>query len=392
MKKELELTQLAERMVKMSHIGIALTSMSRLDELLELIVKEARNFTSADAGSLYLRDGDKLRFVVSQNDTLSRRLGEENERALFSPHTLAIRPDSIAGYVAVTKENLNIPDAYCIEPSTPYQFNSDFDQRNNYRTQSVLAVPMLDRSEQVQGVLELINACEGKIVIHFDEQLEDLVRSLASQAAVAVNNVKLTSDIKQAYLDTIYRLSVAAEYRDKDTSKHLRRMSQYAAALARQLGLSKFEIDQILYASPMHDIGKIGVPDAILLKPGSLSFEERKVMEEHAVIGSRILKGSDSQLLQLSEIVALTHHEKWDGSGYPNGLEGEKIPLVGRIVAVADVFDALTSSRVYKNAMLLNESFSLLTKDAGSHFDPVCIKAFSSIQNEVQDIYERYKD
>ncbi len=390
--KELKFVQLAERLAKLNRIGIALTSMSRLDELLELIVKEARGFTSADAGSLYLRDGDKLRFVVSQNDTLSVRLGDEGERALFFPHLLTIRPDSIAGYVAYTKENLNIPNAYQISPDASFGFNSDFDRRNDYRTQSVLAVPMLDRFEQVQGVLELINAYHDGAIVPFDPQFEDLMRSLASQAAVAVNNVKLTSEIKQAHLNTIYRLSVAAEYRDEDTSKHLRRMSHYAAALASRLGFDKSNVELILYASPMHDVGKIGVPDAILLKPGSLSPEERKIMEEHTIIGARILKGSDSPLLRLSEVVALTHHEKWDGTGYPYGLIGDKIPLVGRIVAVADVFDALTSSRVYKDAIMIEKAFAMLQNDAGSHFDPACVKAFSAIRNEVHSIYERYKD
>jgi HD-GYP domain-containing protein (c-di-GMP phosphodiesterase class II) len=381
-----------QELLKLAQIGIALTSVHDLDELLEMIIKEARAFTGADAGSLYLREGESLHFAVSQNDTLLKRLGPEGERALFSPFTVPISEESISGYVASTKKNLNIPDAYSLGEQAPYEFNRDFDERNDYRTRSILTVPMVDRWDKVHGVLQLINATLDGAVVPFDPGKEDLVRSLASQAAVAVNNAKLTAEIKQVHLDTIYRLSVAAEYKDKDTASHIRRMSHYSAALARRMGMSEQEVELVLYASPMHDVGKIGIPDAILLKPGRLDDEERRAMQDHTTIGGRILSGSDSELLKLSEVVAMTHHEKWDGSGYPRGLKGAEIPKAGRIVAVADVFDALSSRRVYKGAMGLEESLEIIHKDAGTHFDPECVSAFSGIQDEVQDIHDRYQD
>jgi HD-GYP domain-containing protein (c-di-GMP phosphodiesterase class II) len=381
-----------DELLKLTEIGIALTSMHNLDELLEMIVREARGFTSADAGSLYLREGEHLRFAVSQNDTLKERLGPEGERALFSPFTVPINEDSISGYVAATKQNLNIPDVHIISDESPYDFNPDFDDRNNYRSQSMLTVPMVDRWENVHGVLQLINATQDGRVVPFVAEQERLVRSLASQAAVAVNNARLTAEIKQVHLDTIYRLSVAAEYKDKDTAQHIRRMSHYSAALARKLGWSEPEVELILYASPMHDVGKIGIPDAILLKPGRLTDEERSVMQDHTTIGARIMAGSDSELLRLSEEVALTHHEKWDGTGYPRNLKGVEISKVGRIVAVADVFDALSSKRVYKGAMGLEESLEIIQKDAGTHFDPESVTAFSEIMDEVRGIHDRYTD
>jgi len=381
-----------EELLKLHRIGIALSSMHDLNKLLEMIVREARHFTSADAGSLYLREGDQLRFAVSQNDTLSQRLGPEGERALFSSFTLPISEDSIAGYVASTKKNLNISDVYTIGDEAPYDFNPDFDQRNDYRTKSVLAVPMLDHREDVLGVLQLINATQAGQSVDFDRDKEDLVRSLASQAAVAVNNARLTAEIKQVHLDTILRLSVAAEYKDKDTAAHIRRMSHYSAALARKLGWDDDQVELLLYAAPMHDVGKIGIPDAVLLKPGKLNAEEWKIMQEHTTIGGRIMADSDSPLLKFSETVAITHHEKWNGSGYPNGLKGEEIPQVGRIVAVADVFDALSSRRVYKGALALEESLGIIQSDAGTHFDPECAGAFAEIMDEVKEIHEQYQD
>ncbi|RLB58740.1 MAG: diguanylate cyclase [Deltaproteobacteria bacterium] len=384
--------QLRQDLLGLTRIGIALSSTHDLDELLQMIVKEARAFTGADAGSLYLLDDGHLVFSVAQNDTLARRLGPEEERRLFSSHTLPLDTSSIAGYVATTRRNANIEDVYHLPAGLPFSFNSDFDRRNDYHTRSVLAVPMLDRNDEVQGVLQLINARGPGGIVPFAPEREDLVRALASQAAVAVNNARLTAELKKVHLDTILRLAQAAEYKDKDTAAHIRRMSHYSALLARQLGWPADEVELLLYASPMHDVGKIGIPDAILLKPGRLTAEEFKVIQGHTEIGARILAGSDSRLLQLSETVALTHHEKWDGSGYPRGLRGRDIPQAGRIVAVADVFDALSSRRVYKGALGLEEAYDIIRQDAGSHFDPECAEAFGQVLEEAAVIHQRYQD
>jgi HD-GYP domain-containing protein (c-di-GMP phosphodiesterase class II) len=299
---------------------------------------------------------------------------------------------SIAGFVACTKQNLNLQDVHHLPEGAPYSFNTDFDKRNGYCTSSMLVVPMLDHQDEVLGVLQLINATQEGQVVPFSPRWEDLLRSLASQAAVAVANARLTAEIKKVHLDTIYRLSVAAEYRDHDTALHVRRMSHYSAALARRLGYDERGTELLLYASPMHDVGKIGIPDAILLKPGRLTPEEREVMQRHAEIGARILSGSDSEIPKLSEVVARTHHEKWDGSGYPLGLKASDIPEVGRIVAVADVFDALSSKRVYKGALGLDEALGIIRQDAGKHFDPKCVEAFSAILDEVRAIADRFKE
>ena len=161
--------------------------------------------------------------------------------------------------------------------------------------------------------------------------------------------------LEKVSLDTIIRLSRAGEYKDQDTGAHILRMSKYASALARRMGLGERVAQWILYASPMHDIGKIGIPDNILLKPGPLDAQEWEIMMAHTTIGGRILSGAESGFIRLAEVIALTHHEKWDGSGYPLGLAGPRIPLAGQITAMADVFDALTSERPYKPAFSLEK-------------------------------------
>ncbi|MHC5036996.1 MAG: GAF and HD-GYP domain-containing protein [Planctomycetota bacterium] len=372
-------------------IGIALTSENDLDRLLERIVTEARSITRADGGSLYLREGENLLFVISQNDTLSARLGLKGGKALFEPYPIPITAGSIAGYVAKTGQVLNIEDVYAIPEDREYGFLRDFDERNDYRSKSALHVPMMDPGGHVIGVLGLFNRMEsGGRIVPFEREDERLIMALASQAAAAVKNAQLSKELRDAHLDTIFRLSVAAEYRDYDTAGHIRRISDHCARLGSAMGLDEEEIDLLRYTSPMHDVGKIGVPDAILLKPGRLTPEERMIMEQHSVIGARILADSDSRVLQASEVVAISHHEKWDGSGYPNRLAGDAIPLPGRIVAVADVFDALSSQRCYKPAFPQEKVLAIMREGRGQHFDPAIVDTFFENLDshlEIRDLY-----
>jgi len=196
--------------------------------------------------------------------------------------------------------------------------------------------------------------------------------------------------IRKASLETIQRLTWAAEYRDEETGNHIRRMSFMAVAIARSMGLSPKVLDRMMYATPMHDIGKIGIPDHILTKPGKLDPDEWEVMKQHTTIGARILGGSQIGFLRLGEVIALTHHERWDGTGYPQGISGTDIPLVGRIVAIADVFDALTNKRPYKDAISVDKSLSIIKANRGSHFDPSIVDVFLSIQEEIVSIQEQY--
>ena len=214
--------------------------------------------------------------------------------------------------------------------------------------------------------------------------LEEAVNERTLQLRQAFDELKNASEkLKEASLDTIYRLSQAAEYKDQDTGDHIKRMGAYIAVIARQIQMDEEEIEILLYAAPMHDVGKIGIPDHILMKPGRLDDEEWRIMKQHTVIGARILHGSDSEILKTAEIIALTHHEKWDGSGYPNGLRGEDIPLAGRISAVADVFDALTSKRPYKEAFPTEKAFAVISDMRGTSFDPALVDAFFAVKDDI---------
>jgi response regulator RpfG family c-di-GMP phosphodiesterase len=192
--------------------------------------------------------------------------------------------------------------------------------------------------------------------------------------------------------EIIQRLGRAAEYRDNETGMHVVRMSHFSEALAKKANLSKEQCDLILQASPMHDVGKIGIPDNVLLKPGKLEGEEWTKMQTHVEVGASILSGSDSKLMQLAEEIAATHHEKYDGTGYPNGLKGEEISIEGRIVPICDVFDALTSVRPYKKAWTVEDAIELIKKEKGKHFDPDLVDNFVSILPEILEIRERYSE
>ena len=216
---------------------------------------------------------------------------------------------------------------------------------------------------------------------------------LADRAAWLADEVrKATSEIVQRERETVIRLSKAAEYRDPETGAHILRMAHYSELIAKGMDLPKDQQELLLEAAPMHDIGKVGIADNILLKPGRLTPEEFEVMKQHAVFGYEILKGSSSRVLQAGAEIARGHHEKYDGSGYPMGSASDAIPVFSRIVAVADVFDALTSERPYKKAWSLERASEHIMASAGTHFDPQCVTAFFAQWEGVLEIRHRFND
>jgi len=201
-----------------------------------------------------------------------------------------------------------------------------------------------------------------------------------------------TEELHSTRLQVVQRLGMAAEYRDEETGNHILRMSHICALLAEAVGWDEAQCDLILNASPMHDIGKIGIPDAILLKPGKLEPDEWEIMKSHATIGAKLLSGDESELFRMSQEIALSHHEKWDGSGYPSGLKGEEIPLSGRIAALADVFDALTSERPYKKAWSIEAALELIQENSGKHFDPNLVEVFEPNLPQILEVRARFSD
>ena len=225
------------------------------------------------------------------------------------------------------------------------------------------------------------------------ENLEEVVRTRTIALQQALEWLERSEkELRLSREETIQRLAIAAEYRDSSTAQHIQRMSHYCELLARRYGLSPERCDLIRTASPMHDIGKIGTPDHVLLKPGKFTPEEFKVITQHTEIGYRILAGSDSELLKVAALIAWTHNERFDGTGYPRGLKGETLPLEGRITAIADNFDALTTQRVYKPAYDFDHAKELMLKERGKHFDPELLDIFFDSMEEITRIYDQFAD
>ena len=230
---------------------------------------------------------------------------------------------------------------------------------------------------RVRNILELQMA--NKFMRHQNSILEHKV-------------LERTCEINSTRLQVVRRLGRAAEYRDNETGLHTIRMSKIAVEIGMAAGMSDMECELLLNAAPMHDIGKIGIPDHILLKPGKLNPEEWKIMQTHTQIGADILSGDDSDLMLMAHDIALTHHEKWNGKGYPNALTAEAIPLTGRVTALADVFDALTSVRPYKEAWPIQKAVDYIRNESGQHFDPVLVSHFLDRISAIIDIKEKYAE
>ncbi|MDY6843559.1 MAG: HD domain-containing phosphohydrolase [Thermodesulfobacteriota bacterium] len=491
--------EISDEVKKLNQIGIALSGETNLKKLLELIVKETRAFTKADAGSLYLVEDDKLHFEVMQNDTIDKRIDIETE---FKPYQLPLTKDSIAGYVAITKELINIEDAYNII-NKEYKFNKDFDNRTGYKGKSMLVVPMKDNENKIIGVLQLINSLdENGVIVPFDKSYNELVSSLASQAAVAVKNAKLLGELKALFGSLIEYSTSAIDARSPHTAGHSKRVASYAKKMAKAINLKKDgplaevtfspeEIEELNYAAWLHDIGKIGVKEYILDKEYKLSLERLDVIRERfrfikkcyevkmlkemhmsssdassekafdeiagkytaycieldelfaiiddansvSYLSDGILKkldeimvkkffdgeGNEVHLLTSSEFKSLSvkhgnltheeydhiqshvihtknilskipfagnlknvpfyaasHHEMLDGSGYSDGLHGDELPVQSRILAIADVYDALTAfDRPYKKALGNEEAIDILKQEArNGKLDPHIVDIF----------------
>ena len=252
----------------------------------------------------------------------------------------------------------------------------------------------VDMTELRVRTASLLKMKEARDAIkHHQTMLEETVQKRTIELRRALEEtVEAQRKIQEAQLETIQHLSLVAEYKDKETLLHIRRISHYCALIGEKMHLSPGEVEILRIASSMHDVGKIGIPDAILLKPGELTLEEKKIMKQHTVIGSHILSGSQSELLQVGEMIAFSHHEKWDGSGYPRGLSETDIPLFGRICALVDVFDALTNERPYKKAFSNDQAIELIRAGRGRYFDPKIFDLFIEHLDDVVSIQQELRE
>ncbi len=349
--------------------GKVINKTKTLNSVLGSMADFAREILGADRCSIFVYDKltDELWSKVAHN---------------IEPIRITARK-GVAGYAALSKETQIVVDAY-----NDYRFNPEVDKVTGYLTQSILAVPLLDNHENTIGVFQALNKKDA-LFTNIDAEMLLLI---SNYAASAIENAILYDKIRSTQSKIIHKLASAAEFKDQETSKHTKRVGLYSALLGAHYGLGEEEVRKLELTAPMHDTGKIGIPDRIMLKPGKLDEEEFKAMQEHATIGYNLLFDAEDEYLQTAALISYEHHEKYNGTGYPNGKKAEKISIYGRIVAIADVFDALVSERPYKKAWSFEEALAYLQKERGEHFDPVLIDIFFENIETVREIYQKLKD
>jgi len=401
------------KLKKIIELDSELHKIQDLDILLERILFEARRVVHADAGSLYIKQGDRLVINYAQNDTKQKTL-PPGQKLIYRVFSVEINKKTISGYVAATGESVNIPDVYEIPKDSPYGFDPTFDRISGYRTKSNLTVPIRTNMGEILGVLQILNALDSEgNSIAFSKDDELMVSHFAANATVALQRAQMTRAI-------LLRMIRMAELRDpKETGPHVNRVAGYAVEIyerwANKQGLPSQQIertrDNLRMAAMLHDVGKVAISDLILKKPSRFTEDEYTIMKSHTYMGARLFVDKQSDFDEIAQKVALTHHENWDGTGYPGkididtgeileknekgaakGMKGAEIPLFGRIVAIADVYDALCSHRVYKEAWTEEKVLEEMKKMGGSKFDPELLEAFFEVLPNIQTIASKYPD
>ncbi|MGD0726828.1 MAG: HD domain-containing phosphohydrolase [Spirochaetia bacterium] len=393
------LNMILEKQEKLHHIRDLAT-------LLDSLLYETRSLTEADAGSIFLVEKKKLQFSYVQNDSLFRKDFLSN-KYIYTNNQIDINESSIAGYVASTSKPLLIDDAYSIDSSFPFSFNPYFDQISSYRTVSMLIVPIRTSKNDMVGVLELINRLDGHgSVIPFTEDQKFYITQFAFYAAIAIERALLLRDV-------VFKMVRTTELRDpEETQPHVSRVGAYAVELYQKWAdahavhreeVNNFK-DILRISSMLHDIGKVGVSDAILKKREQLTKEEFAAMRYHTLYGAQFFEHPTSEWDTLAYEVALNHHEKWDGTGYPGvvkdihdknlqfgpGKKGSTIPLSARIVTLADVYDALIFKRAYKDAWEEDRVLFYIKEQSGKQFDPELVSLFFEIYDVIRAIREKW--
>ncbi len=361
-----------ETMLKIIFDYIAkITAEKRLDHILMLMADMGREMILADRCTLWLLDEERkeLRTSVAHD---------------VSPICIPI-DSGIVGHTIRTGQPIIIDDAY-----QDARFNQEVDLQTGYRTRSLLVIPIRDNEGNVIGAYQAINkmTAAGKFT---QKDLEHLTLA-AYYSGKSLESAWLAHEIEETQKEIIFVMGEVGETRSKETGNHVKRVAEYSYLLARRYGLTDEEAELIKTASPMHDIGKVAIPDSILNKPGKLTAEEYEQMKTHTIIGYNLLNNSKRRILKAAAIIAVEHHEKWNGTGYPHGLRGEQIHLYGRITAIADVFDALASDRPYKKAWEIEQIVQLFQQERGEHFDPQLVDLFLESLDEILDVREKYTD
>lgn len=402
----------AEKLRSIISLDSELNKIQDVDILLERILTEARRVANADAGSIYVLRGDELVITYAQNDTKQEEL-PPGQKLIYKVFKVPLNTKTISGYAAAKGQPVNIPDVYSIPDSAPYGFDPSYDTLSGYRSRSMLAIPLKTNTGEILGVIQIINKIdEAGGVDSFDRDDELLVMHFASNATVALQRAQMTRTI-------LLRMIRMAELRDpKETGPHVNRVAGYSVeiyeAWANRVGIPRKEIektrDNLRMAAMLHDVGKVAISDVILKKPGRFNPDEYELMKTHTWHGARLFINKQSDFDDLAQVVALNHHENWDGTGYPGkidietgepveadeegrpvGKKGNEIPVFGRIVSIADVYDALLSKRVYKDAWDEDDALEEMRRLSGTKFDPELIDIFFEILPSIRTISEKYE-
>jgi HD-GYP domain-containing protein (c-di-GMP phosphodiesterase class II) len=342
-----------------------------VDRLMLLLANFGRDLIGADRCTVWLcnqKDGTLWTKVAHGLDRMS------------IPKT-----KGLAGWVATHGEPLIINDPYRDE-----RFDQEVDKQTGYRTRSILSLPILDADGRISGVYQAVNKLTGGG--GFSEEDKEHLLLASTYTAEVLKTAQMQEEVEATQREIIFTMAEAGELRSKETGRHVKRVAEYCRLFAERYGLSETETEVLKLSSPMHDIGKIAIPDAVLLKPAKLDEAEWRIMKTHSTLGHDMLKYSDRRLLRSAAIIAWQHHEKWDGTGYPCGIAGTAIDIYARIAALADVFDALASDRPYKKAWELERIVKLFGEERERHFDPDLARIFLENVDAFVKIRNLYKD
>lgn len=349
-----------------------------LDNVLMLMADMGREMIVSDRCTVWLLDKNK-------NELWSKVAHGLDEIRI--PSTAGL-----VGYAVTNDKAVFIHDAYSNEEYKSYLINGALrtDQQTGYRTKALLVIPFRNSQGEIMGAYQAINKLTASE--QFSDKDMEYLTLASSYAGKSLESALLTNEIEETQKEIIFRMGEIGESRSKETGNHVKRVAEYSYLLALGLGMSKEEAELLKMASPMHDIGKVAIPDSVLNKPGKLTDEEFKLMQNHTRIGYNLLKNSNRHILKTAAVVAYEHHEKWNGRGYPRGIKGEDIHIYGRITAIADVFDALGSERVYKKAWELDRILTLFKEERGEHFDPKVLDAFFQQLPAILRVRDQYSD
>ncbi len=361
-----------EQMLKVIFDFVArISNEKEVDRILMLMADLGRELVVADRCTLWLLDEGS---------------GELWTKVAHGIPPIRIPSDAgVVGHAIKGGEEIIINDAYSDD-----RFNPEVDKKTGYHTRNIIALPIYNNEGELMGAYQAINKMTREAA--FNQQDLEHLKLAATYSGNALESAMLHQEIEDTQKEIIFTMAEVGESRSKETGNHVKRVAEYSRILALGLGMDEAEAELLRMASPMHDIGKIGIPDAVLKKPGKLTDEEFEIMKSHAAVGYQMLKNSRRRILKTAAIVAHEHHEKWNGRGYPRGLKGEEIHTFGRITAIADVFDALGSDRVYKKAWPLEKILNLFKEERGEHFDPKVCDAFFERLDAILEIRDRFSD